>query len=293
MAEYEVVQDSDIGYRRIDPIPDTSELADYYQSQYPELLNQGDLGASVSRLREGGEDAERERQWKISTEYIDVESLLEDQMESGKLLDIGCGTGDFLSFMETKGWSVQGVEPSSEIGAIAKDKDLPVYEGTIEDFASEDSTMAFDAISLWNVLEHVPNPKTVIETCIDLLNDGGCLIIKVPNDFNPLQKEAKKALDCNDFWVNAPAHINYFDFESIQKLLSKYGGSTCLIQSDFPMSLFLLLGHNYLENSEVGEKCHWNRVQFELTISNQLRRQIYTTLAEIGIGRNCLTISKF
>jgi hypothetical protein len=62
-------------------------------------------------------------------------------------------------------------------------------------------------------------------------------------------------------------------------------------QGDFPMELFLLMGDNYAGNSAMGNACHQKRVELETSLSGELRRRLYHSLAQSGIGRNCLTFA--
>ena len=74
------------------------------------------------------------------------------QIQKGKLLDIGAGTGDFLLVAKNNGWQVTGVEPSQKAKEIAKGKGVSFVEQT-----SELANHSFDVITMWHVLEHVPD----------------------------------------------------------------------------------------------------------------------------------------
>jgi len=58
------------------------------------------------------------------------------------------------------------------------------------------------------------------------------------------------------------------------------------------MELFLLMGDNYVDNPEVGKQCHQKRVNFELSIPKELRRNLYNKLAELGLGRDCIIYAR-
>ena len=87
-------------------------------------------------------------------------------------------------------------------------------------------------------------------------------------------------------------HINYFDFESLGGLLERKGLEVVHRQGDFPMELFLLMGENYVGDSEVGERCHEKRVRFETALPAELRRCMYEALAGVGVGRSCLVCGR-
>lgn len=285
--EYDVVIHDEYGYARLDPIPDDETLSEFYQSEYPELLSDGELGEDVSRLLRDTENATREREWRRSTWYTDCLSIACD-IDSGaeRVLDIGCGTGEFLSFAEERGYDAVGVEPSGRLADAAREKDLEVYDGTVEAFVDEHD-QRFDLITLFNVLEHVPNPAEVFQAVRSLLTDDGVVVVKVPNEFNPLQVAAKELLDLEHWWITAPTHIYYFDFESLGTLMTDLGFDVRESMADFPMSMFLLMGDNYVKDDEVGTVCHERRVAFERALEPDVRRRFYTQLADAGFGRNC------
>ena len=77
---------------------------------------------------------------------------------TGTLLDIGSGTGDFLKQATNKGWTIQGVEPNASARKLATEKGVSLAE-TIEDFKDQQ----FDVVTLWHVLEHLPNLEETIK----------------------------------------------------------------------------------------------------------------------------------
>lgn len=284
--EFNLVKHDKYGYRRLDPIPSADVLSEFYQSKYPELLEDGELAADVSRLLENDEAAKEEQRWRRSTWYTDHLHIVERECPNcRRALDVGCGTGEFVSFLEEQGYDAVGIEPSGRIGDVAVKKGLNIHQTTVETYADSHKT-EFDLITMFNVLEHVPNPTEVVETCRKLLSDDGVLVVKVPNEFNPFQTAAKAALDLDRWWVNGPTHIYYFDFDSLSRLLSDLGFNIEDRFADFPMSLFLLMGYNYITN-DIGSDCHNRRVRFETTINADERRAFYSSLARAGLGRNC------
>jgi hypothetical protein len=86
--------------------------------------------------------------------------------------------------------------------------------------------------------------------------------------------------------------VNYFDFKSLQKILVSLNFEILYYTTDFPMEIFLLFGEDYVNNSKVGSMCHKKRINFELSIPDELRREIYHKLAEVGVGRSILIFGK-
>jgi 2-polyprenyl-3-methyl-5-hydroxy-6-metoxy-1,4-benzoquinol methylase len=130
----------------------------------------------------------------------------------GRILDIGAGTGDFLLVAKENGWQIVGVEPSQKAKAIAKKKGVSFVEAT-----SDLADHSFDVISMWHVLEHVPNLVNQITELKRLLKPNGTLVIAVPNF---------KSFDANyygKFWAayDVPIHFWHFSKTAIKKIFEK------------------------------------------------------------------------
>lgn len=130
----------------------------------------------------------------------------------GLILDIGAGTGEFLSVAQNDGWDTIGVEPSDKAKTIAKSKGVSFVEKT-----SELDSHTFDVITMWHVLEHVPNLDEQIKELKRLLKPKGTLIVAVPNF---------KSFDAKyygNFWAayDVPIHFWHFSKTAIQKLFEK------------------------------------------------------------------------
>ena len=134
------------------------------------------------------------------------------QPDKGRILDIGAGTGDFLSVAKQNGWQTIGVEPSDKAKAIAKNKGVSFVEKTTE---LEDQS--FDVISMWHVLEHVPDLDEQIKELKRLLKPSGTLIIAVPNF------KSFDAKHYGKFWAayDVPIHFWHFSKTAIQSLFQK------------------------------------------------------------------------
>ncbi|UWY29238.1 class I SAM-dependent methyltransferase [Flavobacterium sp. TR2] len=134
------------------------------------------------------------------------------QPQKGKLLDIGAGTGDFLLTAKNDGWETIGVEPSDRAKNIAKEKGISFVE---EISALESNSL--DVITMWHVLEHVPNLEHQIRELKRLLKPTGTLIVAVPN---------YKSFDAGHyetFWAayDVPIHFWHFSKKSIQLLFER------------------------------------------------------------------------
>jgi 2-polyprenyl-3-methyl-5-hydroxy-6-metoxy-1,4-benzoquinol methylase len=130
----------------------------------------------------------------------------------GNLLDIGAGTGDFLLTAKQNGWNTIGVEPSEKAKGIAINKGIQFSDST-----QELESHSFDVITMWHVIEHVPNLEIQIKELKRLVKPNGTIIIAVPN---------YKSYDANyygKFWAafDVPIHFWHFSKKAIQLLFEK------------------------------------------------------------------------
>ena len=136
-GKYQVIQDPVYGYRHLDPLPDDKELSRFYESQYYDLIRKGGRAPELRRLMAGGKEGERERRWLHETLYTDILYVLTKFAPDKKILDVGCGNGEYLSFMKDKGWNVVGIEPAQEAATAAQSRGLDVNIATLEEFADK------------------------------------------------------------------------------------------------------------------------------------------------------------
>jgi 2-polyprenyl-3-methyl-5-hydroxy-6-metoxy-1,4-benzoquinol methylase len=291
-----VVVDPEFGFRHLDPVPGQGELDAFYSGRYMELVEAGGRAPELRRLLQGGEERKAELDWLRSTLYADVDDALARGLGNrrGVLLDVGCGTGDFLGYAGEKGWRAEGVEPSRLACERARSLGLQVSNESFAAFASgSDRQERYEALVLLNVLEHVPDPVRWVEDCHALLAPGeGLLAVAVPNDFSALQAAAAQALHLAPWWIAAPDHINYFDYASLERLLEKKGFRIVERAGTFPMELFLLMGDDYVTHPELGPECHARRRRLEKALPAEQRRSWYRNLAEQGMGRNCVVVAR-
>ena len=129
-----------------------------------------------------------------------------------KLLDVGSGTGDFLATCNRDGWNTFGVEPSENARRYSEEKNILAVDDI--DLIKEAN---FDIITLWHVLEHVPNLETYIQKLEKLLSPNGTLLIAVPNF------KSYDAIHYKEYWAafDVPRHLWHFSQNSIDKLFSQ------------------------------------------------------------------------
>lgn len=98
----------------------------------------------------------------------------------GRLLDFGCGAGNFLRQMREYGWNVEGLDFSPRMVQALREKgEFPTHLGTLPH--RQVAAGSFDAITMWHSLEHVPRPREILQAASDALRPGGLLAVSVPN----------------------------------------------------------------------------------------------------------------
>jgi len=136
----------------------------------------------------------------------------------GRLLDIGCGKGNFLNAARHDGWSVCGIEPTRRSAEYArKEHGIDVIETGLHE--SDIAANSFDVVSMWHVLEHLPDPRSVLNEINRILVEGGILIIAVPN-IASLQAVFGRG---KWFHLDPPRHVIHFSPEFLSRLLRQSG----------------------------------------------------------------------
>ena len=203
--EFELIENQEYGFLETTPQPTLDKLPGYYQSE--DYISHTD---SKRNAFEKVYHLVRSISLKKKLKLINSFSS-----EAKQLLDVGCGTGDFLQTAQQNGWLVSGIEPNEEARGIANSKtNKSVFDTEqLQKFESKQ----FDVITLWHVLEHLPNLEDHIKTFKTLLKDNGTLLIAVPN------YKSFDAKHYKEFWAafDVPRHLWHFNQVSISNLVSK------------------------------------------------------------------------
>jgi 2-polyprenyl-3-methyl-5-hydroxy-6-metoxy-1,4-benzoquinol methylase len=146
---------------------------------------------------------------------------LERQLpERGSLLDVGSATGVLVSLAAQRGWRAMGVEPSHSLIAAARTRaeaagqTVELLQGSIPHAALAGRT--FDAVLLVDVIEHVAEPRTLLDNAAQLLAPGGCLMVVTPD----VASLARKLLG-HRWWHFRLAHVGYFDRHSFEAVAER------------------------------------------------------------------------
>lgn len=202
--EFELLLDENLGLLKTQPQPAPENLVRYYESD--------DYISHTDGKRSFFEKIYHFVKQKALRDKI---AIIEDfQKTKGSLLDIGAGTGDFLVTAKNSGWDVKGIEPSEKARNIAKNKGIELISG-IESVENA----SFDVVTMWHVLEHVPDIEKHIKELKRILKPGGTIIIAVPN-YNSFD-----AKHYGHFWAafDVPRHLWHFSKTAIKKLFVAEG----------------------------------------------------------------------
>lgn len=198
--EFKIYHNEEYDLLFTDPIP--NDLSSYYESE--DYISHTDSKKTIiDKVYQLVKNYTIKKKLKLINSFHTNEKTL---------LDIGAGTGDFINYCKKNNWNVVGVEPSNKAKEIASTKEL-VLLNSIEEIKEE----KYDVITMWHVLEHVPNLNDYIKALKKLLKKDGVLVIAVPNF---------KSYDANhykNFWAayDVPRHIWHFSKNSISQLFSE------------------------------------------------------------------------
>jgi SAM-dependent methyltransferase len=142
---------------------------------------------------------------------------IESEVGVGRILDVGCANGDFLKVARSRGWSVFGADPSLAREQVEAEG-IRLVGTTVHDSDIEDASL--DAITFWDVLEHVTDPIADLRRARELLKPGGILALTVPDSSNLVARASGR------LWFGyktAGEHLQFFTHESLRAAIEKSG----------------------------------------------------------------------
>lgn len=221
------------------PAPGPHEVSRYYQSE--NYISHTDSNKGIfEKVYQGV---------KKFTNSGKVALIKKENKFVGKLLDIGAGTGDFLLAAKKRNWEVSGVEPNEQARNLSADKGVFLVENLEVILGSE-----FDVITLWHVLEHLPNLQEDINLIHSKLKKGGTLIIAVPNFRSYDAKYYKK------YWAafDVPRHVWHFSKSGIKSLFEEKGFTLKKVNPMLFDSFYVsLLSEKYKTGKQNWIKAFW------------------------------------
>jgi len=203
---FEIMECKDCSLRFTSPIPDNNEICNYYKSD-DYISHTGKGNSIINKI------------YKI-VQYFTLRSKQKkvekfSQKKSGLILDIGCGTGNFLKIMKQSGWEINGVEINDTARGIARNNTGSVILNQIEFFESHQK---YDVITLWHSLEHLLDLQKYLDKISISLNANGVLIIAVPNYYSYDAEFYKQNWAAYD----VPRHLYHFSYAAVVELLETF-----------------------------------------------------------------------
>ena len=232
--EFTIVECSFCRFRFTNPRPDENEIPRYYDS--PDYIahdaGKHNLIQTIYKII---------RKVTIRNKY----SIVKKYSNGKVLLDIGCGTGEFLDYCLKMNFDTTGIEPNEKARRFAiEELGLTIFdESKLDDFFPA----TFDVITMWHVLEHVHKLNERMQRINQLLKPNGTLIIAVPDS------DSWDAGKYKDFWAayDLPRHLYHFTQDSFKKLANKNGFSIdAIIPLKFDSFYISLLSEKYLSGKQ-------------------------------------------
>lgn len=194
-----------------------------YQKEFEELSNKIDLS-----------------DWDTST----IKELLKTNTHPPKLLDIGCGMGLFLWKAKQTGFNVEGIELSPFAADFVRSKGISVRDKSIYEEKLPENH--YDAISMKEVIEHLPDPKVALQNVYDSLKSGGVLFMTTGNYDCPERKLRSK----DWFYFMPEGHIYIFSNKTMKNYLKQIGFSKIIVTNQGDLLMNKLLKLNIIETDK-------------------------------------------
>jgi 2-polyprenyl-3-methyl-5-hydroxy-6-metoxy-1,4-benzoquinol methylase len=210
----------------------------------------------------------RETEWDDERRFQYLKSALPNQ----RLLDFGCGTGGFLLKVQDLAATVHGIELETRLNSHYKSRDLTIFKN-LSDIQSDIRRKGYDIITMFHVLEHIPDPKSILVELSEILADGGQIIVEVPNADDALLTLYKNKPFSNfTYWS---CHLFLFTAKTLKILFSQVNLKVNYIKQ---IQRYPLANHLYwLANGKPGGHQKWHFLN-----SPELHAAYEKQLAAIG-----------
>ena len=201
---------SDCGLGRIDPLPTDHELAEWYATQYRQAYKSA-VQPALRHVLRAARNAQLRWQW-LCQNTVGLDPY--QKTDTKRSLDIGSSSGEFVYRLHTLGYQAKGIEPHQGYATYARNMlGIDINNGTLQHCLANEAPSSFDLISMFHVLEHLPDPIAALRNIGEKLKSEGLLYIEVPNAMRL----------CSPNYMFFKAHTLYFTGHTLRTLLEKSG----------------------------------------------------------------------
>lgn len=237
---FQIVKCKSCGFHFTNPVPSEDRIGDYYKSESyisHSSTNRGLINKIYQRVRK----------YTLRQKL----KLVQKWSNGDRVLDIGAGTGHFLSTCQNAGYKVLGLEPDQDARRFAETY-LDVKLKPIDELHNL-VTNSQDVITMWHVLEHVYHLRKDVKQIVDILKDDGTLIVAVPN------MNSFDAQHYGSFWAayDLPIHLYHFQPNDVKRLFDQFGMEVKeILPMKFDSYYVSLLSEKYKDGNMV--RAFWN-----------------------------------
>lgn len=164
---------------------------------------------------------ELERRFKVARRRLDtISALLQQPPAAIHVLDVGCSRGSFLAAGARLGFSMEGVEPAANIAAAARAQGLTVHTGLLEEAGFPPAS--FDAVTLFEVIEHLKEPLALLRECHRVVKPGGLLVLSTGNTMSWTVAAMRERWDYFHI-ARDGGHVSFYNPRSVALLAKRAG----------------------------------------------------------------------
>lgn len=157
--------------------------------------------------------------------YLSGLDLLPSKPDQSHVLDIGCSSGYFLSIAQEQGYEISGVEPNQKESKYALDNGINIIGSSLKDI--QQAQITFDAITLWDVLEHIKDPVNYLKSLRMFLKPNGYVFVQIPTCDSLAARVMQKK--CNMF--DGIEHLTLFSAKSLDSAFNSADFTKVVVKS--------------------------------------------------------------